>query len=80
MESRDNSLKLDVGRLQKVGCKVTKLLKKECKDAVEAMYVLKATLYLLRCELSEAGVVIDNEAQLDVELTSMIDEAIRKGE
>ena len=80
MESRDNSLKLDVGRLQKVGCKVTKLLKKECKDAVEAMYVLKATLYLLRCMLVEDGIVLDNEAQLDEELTNMIDKAMNEGE
>jgi len=80
MDSKDNSLKLDVGRLQKVGRKVSKLLRKECKDAVEAMYFLKATLYLLRCELSEAGVVVDNEAELDAELTSMVDEAIKKDE
>jgi len=80
MESRDNSLKLDIGRLQKVGGKVSKLLRKECKDAIEAMYVLKATLYLLRCELNEAGVVLDNEAQLDAELTNMIDKAIKGGE
>lgn len=80
MESKDNSLKLDVGRLQKVGCKVTKLLKKECKDAVEAMYVLKATLYLLRCMLVEDGIVLDNEAQLDEELTNMIDKAMNEGE
>jgi len=76
MDSRGDILNLDVGHLQKVGCKVTKLLKKECKDVVEAMYVLKATLYLLRCELSEACVVIGNEAQLDAELTDMIDKAI----
>jgi hypothetical protein len=80
MDSKDNNLKLDVGRLQKVGCKVTKLLKKECKDAIEGMYVLKATLYLLRCELSEAGVVVDNEAQLDAELTGMIDKAMKEDE
>jgi len=79
MDSRDNSLKLDVGHLQDVGCKVTKLLRKECEDAVEAMYVLKATLYLLRCELSEAGVVLDNEAQLDAELTGIINKAINEG-
>ncbi|MGA2671316.1 MAG: hypothetical protein ABSF21_07905 [Dehalococcoidia bacterium] len=78
MESRGDILNLDVGRLQKVGCKVTKLLKRECTDAVEAMYVLKATLYLLRCELSEAGVVIGNEAQLDAELTDVIDKAINE--
>jgi hypothetical protein len=80
MDSRDNSLKLDVGRLQKVGGKLSKLLRKECKDAIEAMYVLKATLYLLRCELSEAGVVVANEAELDAELTGMIDKAIKEGE
>jgi hypothetical protein len=80
MDSRDNSLELDAGRLQKVGCKVTKLLRKECEDAVEAMYVLKAVLYLLRCELSEAGVVIGNEAQLDAELTDMIDKVVNEGE
>jgi hypothetical protein len=80
MESRDNSLKLDVGRLQKVGCKVTKLLRRECNDAVEAMYVLKAVLYLLRCELSEGGVVLDNEAELDGKLNSMVDEVIKKDE
>ena len=80
MDSRDNSLKLDVELLQKVGCKVTKLLRRECNDAVEAMYVLKATLYLLKSELGEAGVVIDNEAQLDEERTDMIDKAINEGE
>lgn len=80
MDSRDNVLNLDVGRLQKVGRKVTKLLRKECEDAIEAMYVLKAVLYLLRCELSEAGVVLDNEAQLDGELTDMIDKGMNEGE
>ena len=78
MEYRGDVLNLDVGRLQKVGRKVSKLLGKECKDAVEAMYVLKATLYLLRCSLIEDGIVLDNEAQLDAELTSMVDEAIKK--
>jgi hypothetical protein len=80
MEYRDNSLKLDVERLQKMGRKVTRLLRKECKDPIEAMYVMKAILYLLRCELSEAGVVLGNEAQLDDELKNMIDEAMKKGE
>jgi hypothetical protein len=55
-------------------------LRKECKDGVEAMYVLKATLYILRCELSEAGVVISNEAQLDAELIDMIDKAVKEDE
>ena len=80
MDFIDNSLKLDVGRLQKVGCKVTKLLRKECKDAIEAMYVLKATLYLLRCSIIQDGIVLDNEAELDDELTSMIDKAIKEDE
>ena len=80
MDSRDNSLKLDVGDLRKVGCKVSKLLRKECEDAVEAMYVLKTTLYLLRCSLVEDGIVLDNEAQLDDERTCMIDEAIKGDE
>ena len=80
MKHRDNSLKLDIGHLQKVGCKVTKLLRKECKDAIEAMYVLKATLYLLRCSIIEDGVFLDNEAQLDAELTGIIDRAINEGE
>jgi len=80
MDYRDNSVKLEIGHLQKVGCKVTKLLRKECKDAIEAMYVLKATLYLLRCSIIEDGVVLDNEAQLDAELTGIIDRAINEGE
>jgi len=66
--------------LQKIGSRVTKLLKKECRGAVEAMYVLKATLYVLRCSLVEDGIVLDNEAQLDTELTRMIDKAINEGE
>jgi hypothetical protein len=78
MDSRGNILSLDVGRLQKVGRKVSKSLKRECKDPIEAMYVVKAILYLFRCELSEAGVVLDNEAQLDAELVNMIDEAINE--
>ena len=80
MEYRGNSMNIDVGRLQKIGSKVTRLLKKECKDAIEAMYVLKATLYMLRGELIEGGVVLDNEAQLDAELTSIIEKAINEGE
>ncbi len=80
MDSKDNRLGLNVERLQKIGRKVSRLLRKECKDPIEAMYVLKAILYLLRCELSEAGVVLGNEAQLDAELTSMIDKAMKKSE
>jgi len=78
MENRDNSVKLDIGHLQKVGCKVTKLLRKECKDTIEAMYVLKAVLHVIRCSISESGIVLDNEAQLDGELTGMIDRAINE--
>ena len=44
------------------------------------MYVLKATLYLLRCSIIEDGIVLDNEAQLDGKLNSMVDEAIKKDE
>ena len=80
MDYRDKSVKLEIGHLQKVGCKVTKLLRKECKDAIEAMYVLKATLYILRCSIIEDGIVLDNEAQLDDEITCMIDEAIKGDE
>ena len=65
MDCKENRLNLDAERLQKVGRKVSRLLRKECEDAIEAMYVVKAILYLLRCELSEAGVVLGNEAQLD---------------
>ena len=78
MDSKDNRLNLDVERLQKIGNKVSRLLRKECKGPIEAMYVLKAILYLLRCELSEAGVVLDNEAQLDTELNDMIDKALNE--
>jgi len=80
MESRGNSINIDIDRLQKIGGRVTRLLKKECRDAVEAMYVLKATLYLLRCSLIEDGIVLDNEVQLDAELTGMIESAINEGE
>lgn len=80
MEDRDNSVKLDVGHLQKVGCKVSKLLRKECEDAIEAMYVLKASLYVLRCCLNEDGIVLDNEAQLDDDLIRMIDKSIKEEE
>ena len=80
MEDRDNSVKLDIGHLQKVGCKVSKLLRKECEDAIEAIYVLKASLYILRCSLDEDGIVLDNEAQLDDELKGMIDRAIKEDE
>ena len=80
MEYRGNSVKLEIGDLQKVGCRVAKLLRKECKDTIEAMYVLKATLYLLRCSIIEDGIVLDNESQLDAELTDMVDKAISDGE
>jgi len=80
MEHIDNSIGLEIGHLQKVGCMVTKLLRKECEDAIEAMYVLKATLYVLRCPIIEAGIVLDNEAQLEDEITCMIDESIKGDE
>lgn len=80
MDYKDNSVKLEIGHLQKVGCRVTKLLRKECKDAIEAMYVLKATLYLLRCSIIEDGIVLDNEGELDAELNNIIDKAIKGGE
>ena len=80
MDCKENRSNLDVQRLQKIGRKVTRLLRTECKYAIEVMYVLKAILYLLGCELGEAGVVIGNEAQLDGELTNMIDRAINEGE
>ena len=80
MERKDNSVKLDMGHLEKVSCKVGKLLRKECRDAIEAMYVLKGNLYVLRCSLNEEGVVLDNEAQLDDELRNMIDKAMREDE
>lgn len=80
MDSRGDILNLDVGHLQKIGGRVTRLLRKECRDAIETMYVLKATLHLLRRELTEGSVVLDNEAELDTKLHSIIDEAIRKVE
>lgn len=80
MDYRDNSVKMEIGHLQKVGCKVTKLLRKECMDAIEDMYVLKATLYLLRCSIIKDGIVLDNEAQLDAELSGMIDRTIKEDE
>ena len=80
MESRRNMIGIDVRRLPKIGRRVTKLLKRECRDAVEAMYVLKVTLYMFRCAVIEDGIVLDNEAQLDAELTGMIDRAIKEGE
>lgn len=80
MKDRHESVKLDIGHLQKVGCRVTKLLRKECEDAIEAMYVLKASLYILRCSLKEDGIALDNEAELDRELNNRIEEAIKGGE
>jgi hypothetical protein len=80
MESSSNIINIDVHRLQKIGRKVNRLLKKECRDAVEAMYVLKAMLYLLRCAVIKDGIVLDNEAELDAELTDMIDKAVKEGE
>ena len=78
MESRGNIINIDVHRLQKIGRKVNRLLKKECRDAVEAMYILKAMLYLLRCAVIEDGIVLDNEAQLDAELIDMIDKGVKE--
>ena len=80
MDYRDNSVKLEIGHLQKVGCKVAKLLRKECKDGIEAMYVLNASLYVLRCCLNEDGIVLDNAAQLDDELIRMIDKYVKEEE
>jgi hypothetical protein len=51
MDCKGNRLNLDVERLKKIGRKVSRLLRKECKGPIEAMYVRKAILYLLRCEL-----------------------------
>jgi hypothetical protein len=80
MERKDDSVKLDMSHLEKVSRRVGKLLRKECRDAIEAMYVLKGNLYVLRRSLNEEGVVLDNEDELDGELRSMIDKAIRGGE
>jgi len=80
MEYRSNIINLDMERLQRLSRRVSTLLKRECREPVEAMYVLKATLYLLRGAIIEAGIVLDNEAQLDAELTDMIDEAIKEDE
>lgn len=44
------------------------------------MYVLKATLYVSRGELTRGGIVLDNEAQLDAEIRGMIDRGRREGE
>jgi hypothetical protein len=79
MSSEGKNVNLDVGRLQKLSLKVIRRLIKECKDPVEAMYVLKAALYLLRGSLVGAGLALDNEAQLDAELTGMIDKAVDEG-
>lgn len=80
MDCKENRLNLDVEHLKKVGRQVSKLLGEECRDGIEAMYVVKAILYLLRCELSEAGIVIGNEAELDRELIDMIDKAVKEDE
>ena len=80
MDYRDNTLNLDVGRLQKLSFDTAKFLEKECRDPVEALYVLKATLYLVRGAIIEVGIVLDNEAQLDAELTGMIDRATKEDE
>jgi len=78
MNYRGNSVEIDVHRLQKIGRRVIRLLRKDCRETIEAMYVLKVTLYMFRCELIESGIVLDNEAQLDDEITDMIDRAIRE--
>lgn len=80
MEYRNKIINIDVNSLQKIGRRVTRLLKRECRDVVEAMYVLKAKLHLLRGELIEGGIVIDNETQLDTELVDMIDKDVKEEE
>jgi len=62
MDYRGNPLNLDVGRLQKLSFKTAKFLEKECRDPVEALYVLKATLYMVRGAIIDVGIVVDNEA------------------
>lgn len=39
---------------------------------------MKAVLHVIRCSISESGIVLDNEAQLADELTGMIDRAINE--
>jgi hypothetical protein len=80
MDYKENRLSLDVRRLQKIGRKVTRLLRTQCEGPIEAMYVIKAILYLLRGELREAGVVLTNEAELDTELIDMIDAFVKGDE
>ena len=55
-------------------------MKKDCKDAVETMYVIKNTLYMLRSTIIEEGIVVDNEDKLDDEIIGMIDKDINEGQ
>ena len=80
MDCRGNLLNLDVRRLQKLSFETAKFLEKECRDPIEAVYVLKATRYMVRGAIIEVGIVVDNEAQLEAELTGMTDKGINEGE
>ena len=64
MESRGYILMLDAGCLQKLSFKTDKFLGKDCGGAVEAMYVTKATLYIVRGRIIEAGITINHVIKL----------------
>ena len=51
------------------------VIERGCGDAIDVMYVLKASLRILRCSLDDDGVVLDNEDELDDEIKGMIDRA-----
>lgn len=67
---------IDISRLQKIGMEVVKLLEKRCYNPIEGMYVLKASLYILKGVTRELGICVENETEIDFEIIKSIDESI----
>ena len=64
MESRGHILNLDAGRLQKISFRTDKFLEKACSGTVEALYVPKATLYIVRGRIIEAIIILNHVIKL----------------
>jgi len=68
-----------MNRVQAISQRVQMLIIEKSKDPVEGLYVLKACLYMMRSVMKSAGILLDNEAELDAMLTESIDEAVKDG-
>jgi len=67
------NIEIDMDRVQRLSFKISRLVIKKSRNPLEGLYALKACLYVLRSTMREAGIFVDNEAQLDADLVRSIE-------